>query len=460
MAKYCEADFFAWDKPLMEELKREGKYIYTMIDTGGIHYQIRKGGLANRFGYMVTDEELPLNEDGYLDDKDFENLNWKYDSSLSKTKKDMTEVIEKLKQKYTNKNNKEAYKMRGKNYVNEVVWFVNYFLEDGAAKAIEVVKNNDTVMHGVQISFNGHDNIRPVVYVEDFNLDVKIQANNIILQARESMKNLNIDNKLNFLKEFKSARKMLRVRLVNAEFNKEMLKNVPHKIVFNDLAAYLIIHINENSSTKVTNEMLKTWNKTFDELYDLALDNTERNHPCSIRTMEEVLAEMLHVPVEMIKGMNTGVPMQYILTNKDTYFGANCILYKDVLKNFANENNSDLIIIPSSIHEVIIVLKNEFDNESELNAIIKEINHGDVNKQDWLSNHYYTFKREEYYLVTITETLSKTVKVKANSLEEAAFKVELAYDKGNVILDADNFDYKEITAREVGDENLDWYKEI
>ena len=100
MAKYCDTDFFAWDKPIIEELRREGKHIYTMIDTGGVHYQLRKGGLVNRFGYMITDEELPLNEYGYLDDVDFENLEWKYDFSLSKTERDMSDKVEKLKQEY------------------------------------------------------------------------------------------------------------------------------------------------------------------------------------------------------------------------------------------------------------------------------------------------------------------------------------------------------------------------
>ena len=100
MAKYCDTDFCVWDKPITEELRREGKYIYTMIDTGGIHYQIRKGGLANRFGYIITDEELPLNENGYIDDIDFMNLKWEYDYTLSKTERDVSAKAEKLKQEY------------------------------------------------------------------------------------------------------------------------------------------------------------------------------------------------------------------------------------------------------------------------------------------------------------------------------------------------------------------------
>lgn len=69
---------------------------------------------------------------------------------------------------------------------------------------------------------------------------------------------------------------------------------------------------------------------------------------------------------------------------------------------------------------------------------------------------------EKYYLVTIEETLSRTVKVKANSIEEAERKVEDAYNppRCEIILDADDFCEKEITAREVANEDLDLYEEI
>lgn len=68
----------------------------------------------------------------------------------------------------------------------------------------------------------------------------------------------------------------------------------------------------------------------------------------------------------------------------------------------------------------------------------------------------------KYYLVTIEETLSRTVKVKANSLEDAERKVEDAYNppRCDIILDADDFCEKEITAREVTDDDLSLYEEV
>ena len=65
-----------------------------------------------------------------------------------------------------------------------------------------------------------------------------------------------------------------------------------------------------------------------------------------------------------------------------------------------------------------------------------------------------------YYLVTIEETLSRTVKVEAENIEHAYFKAERAYRECEIVLDADDFVDKEITVREVTDEDLSLYEEV
>ena len=67
---------------------------------------------------------------------------------------------------------------------------------------------------------------------------------------------------------------------------------------------------------------------------------------------------------------------------------------------------------------------------------------------------------EKYYLVTVEETLSRTVKVKADNLDEAYRKVKDAYRECEIVLDADDFVDAEITARKVTDEELSYYEEL
>ena len=68
--------------------------------------------------------------------------------------------------------------------------------------------------------------------------------------------------------------------------------------------------------------------------------------------------------------------------------------------------------------------------------------------------------KEKYYLVTIEEILSRTVKVKAESLEDAELKVEEGYYKEKIILDAEDVSSRDFTAKEVTCEDLDLYEEV
>ena len=65
------------------------------------------------------------------------------------------------------------------------------------------------------------------------------------------------------------------------------------------------------------------------------------------------------------------------------------------------------------------------------------------------------------YLVTIEETLSKTVLIEAGSEEEAVDIVEDKYKKADIILDSTNFCDKEITAKlSTHNDDISLYEEI
>lgn len=70
-------------------------------------------------------------------------------------------------------------------------------------------------------------------------------------------------------------------------------------------------------------------------------------------------------------------------------------------------------------------------------------------------------QEDSVYLVTVTETLTRTYKVKAEDSDEAEALVEEEYRKGNVFLDsAEYFDDIEFSAREHTNEDLSLYPEL
>ena len=90
------------------------------------------------------------------------------------------------------------------------------------------------------------------------------------------------------------------------------------------------------------------------------------------------------------------------MTNKLKMYGATTIFYKDVLKKFALQQNvEELIIVPSSVHEVLLIGKddNEWINEERFQEMLLEVNEAEVETTDLLSNSIYVYKLESEEII-------------------------------------------------------------
>ncbi|MBQ1392808.1 MAG: hypothetical protein IIY81_04590 [Lachnospiraceae bacterium] len=85
----------------------------------------------------------------------------------------------------------------------------------------------------------------------------------------------------------------------------------------------------------------------------------------------------------------------YVLTNRQRMNGAACLLYDHIIEDFAKEMQKDLYILPSSIHEVILIPAINGMSREELTEMVKEVNKDEVDDIDVLSDHTYYFSREE-----------------------------------------------------------------
>lgn len=134
------------------------------------------------------------------------------------------------------------------------------------------------------------------------------------------------------------------------------------------------------ASVIVKRDMFPNSNYTIDELKKWARENTERS--IRIQHMSEVFAEM-GVPMPVSEPM-------YVMSNANRLHGASAILCKDVLKTFCIEHGfNEITIIPSSVHEVILLPKS--DEPSELANMIKEVNETQVDITERLSNRPYSY---------------------------------------------------------------------
>lgn len=93
--RYCFTDFFPWEKDiLIPAYQKAGLHVYSVIDTGGVHFEIRNG-MVNRFGYIILDEEIDV-----LTDTEFYALKPVEDLSLVDLKNSYVDEIEKASNEY------------------------------------------------------------------------------------------------------------------------------------------------------------------------------------------------------------------------------------------------------------------------------------------------------------------------------------------------------------------------
>ena len=115
--------------------------------------------------------------------------------------------------------------------------------------------------------------------------------------------------------------------------------------------------------------------------------------------MEEMIDSFLTMNPESedreLSGSYDGLsplPM-YVLTNQSHLNGASALLYKDILRDFAHSLEENFYILPSSIHEVILVPANGIMSKNSLELMVKDVNQKEVSPMERLSDHVYFYDR-------------------------------------------------------------------
>ena len=88
-----------------------------------------------------------------------------------------------------------------------------------------------------------------------------------------------------------------------------------------------------------------------------------------------------------------GVPM-YVLSSRNRIDGAACILYPTLLADICDSLQSSFYIIPSSIHEVLVLPSDSTDDSAKIREMIKEINDTQVAAEEILSYSLYFYNRD------------------------------------------------------------------
>lgn len=279
-----------------------------------------------------------------------------------------------------------------------------------------VPKVNGVVLTGLIILSN-KSNIAPTVYLESFYENYKVgrTLKSITDKIECLCEEHNVDDVCFDMKEFlnfEKVKKGLCLKVINAERNKDMLQDIPHRY-FHDLAiVYYILLPNEAwlhgmASILVNNRILEYWECAEDDIYKIAYRNTQNNFNYVIRPIQEVLLEIACEDTTELLDIDAqsvcDTDIMYYASNMKKYNGASILLYDDFLKRFA-EKHGEFYILPSSIDEVLFVPITIADLDvSRLCAMVSEINEDCLETEKFLSNNVYLFHSETQSLKIITK---------------------------------------------------------
>lgn len=266
----------------------------------------------------------------------------------------------------------------------------------------ERLKNNGLKLTGISMLQKG-ENVSPVVYLEPHyqrymvgDCTITEAVEHVAELLKDYSQTADIEAEVEGFENWNRIRPRVFAKLINAEMNRELLQRVPHRM-FMDLAVVYYVKVKEfmgggAGTILASNQHLQIWGVDENRMYETALSNMEEEG-ASIQGMDEILGDMENSPVPNFCGM-------YVLTNRSKLFGASELLRLDTLREIAGKLQDNLMILPSSLHEVIILPEKESPSGKEAAEMVKAVNDSELAPDEILSDHVYRFDRgrEEIYI--------------------------------------------------------------
>ena len=246
---------------------------------------------------------------------------------------------------------------------------------------------NGVVLEGIRISTNS--NVAPIIYTDSIIENAEEQHKTLndvvsaIINIYESNKEINFDVNLFFDREY--ILKNIRIGM-----QKDSNENIEKKACnLEGIESYLYIKGNGEKdgyySVKVSKFILDYVNISEHEAWKKAEEYT--NAETKITSMAKIMCEMMNM--EYSEEMEDMTPF-YVLTNTSNVKGASSILNKKALSEFGkNHNVEKIVVLPSSVHEMLLVPYTEEIAIDTFSEMVKEVNNAEVDPTERLTDRAY-----------------------------------------------------------------------
>ncbi len=256
------------------------------------------------------------------------------------------------------------------------------------------LKNNGVERVGLTIS-DKRINISPTIYLEEYYKQFQngFDMEDIITSILDVYQEVKFEHtwQIHTVKDFEIMRSKIVYKLIHAKKNELLLNKMPY-IAYLDFAIvfYILFEIDESGTATIpiTHELIQLWDVSLDEVQQNAFCNAPTLLPACFKPMQIVIDELMGTNYSEQEAIED---LMFVLTNSLRSFGAACILYDGMLDKISEEIGESFYILPSSIHEMIIIPESNSPSREHLNEMITEVNQTQVDAEEVLSEYVYYY---------------------------------------------------------------------
>lgn len=291
-------------------------------------------------------------------------------------------------------------------FANAVEEQINLKMTGGVRAALHTaIKNNGKERTGILIESPGI-NISPTIYLEEYfqNYQQGVKLEVIVEEMMRLYEDIRQDKSWDYeeILSYEGVKDRIVFKLVNTAKNRKFLNTVPH-FPFLDLSAvfYVLLEVTDEGTAAMTinKNHMEQWGIQADVLWTDAVKNSKRLLPAEFFTMNYALKEIMRKNSgyradenrNLLYGKAEDRDGMYVLSNKLRNYGAACIAYPHILEMIGGILRSDYFVLPSSVHEVVIVPYCEGISFAELDEMVRDINETQVDDEEVLSDHAYLY---------------------------------------------------------------------
>lgn len=272
-------------------------------------------------------------------------------------------------------------------------------------KEHNVIKNNNVKRAGIAVMKNEED-IGPCVYLDEFYREYEsdgMRFDEIVDEVYRLIMKHKDDDALEFdisgFKKWETVRENVYAKLINAEQNKELLEEIPHR-AFMDLAVVYYAVARDSAredigTILIYNGHMEMWGQEEENLYQTAMMNMRADGEADFTDIRTIVERITGISFTKEDSSNSRDTDMYVLTNDRKCFGAAEILDKKTMRMIADQIGDGFIVLPSSVHETIVLPPNDEEEYRRLADMVRAVNDTQVEAEERLSDHVYVYSRDE-----------------------------------------------------------------